>query len=782
MAKQRGKGKKIPSSDQRLSEQALIYHEYSSLDRSTRLPGKIEVVSTKRCLTQHDLSLAYSPGVAAASTAIASDAAKASDYTIRSNLVAVVTNGTAVLGLGNIGPLAAKPVMEGKGVLFKKFANINVFDIELNAPKPEDVIKACQMLEPTVGGINLEDIKAPDCFIVEEALRKTLKIPVFHDDQHGTAIIVAAAFLNGLVLTKKKISDVQIVFSGAGAAAVACAELLVTFGVKRTNITLCDQNGVVHSERKDLDAYKARFAIKTRHRKIKEALKNADVFIGLSVGGIISPEMIKGMARSPMIFALANPDPEIGYFEAKTARPDAIVATGRSDYPNQINNVLGFPSIFRGSLDVEASCINEEMKIAAARALASLAREVVPDSVSKVYGGEHFSFGQDYLIPKPLDPRVLLWVAPAVAEAAIKSKVAKRSINIGDYREHLANTMDRSRHIMQIANSKAKLALQKIVFPEGDNPKILKAANILVEEKLAQPILVGNQKIIEAKIKEMKLKIPGLTIIDAEDNPLGKEFAKVIYEKRQRKGLLLVEAEKMMTRRTQFGLMLVETGRAAGMVSGLTKTYPETIRPTLQIIQMRDGYKVAAGLYIILVKDRVFFFADTTVNIDPTAEQLAEIALQTAEKAEFFNIQPRIALISFSNFGSTPHPTNDKLQAAVKLIHERRPDLIVDGEMQADTAVSAERLADYTFSSLKKPANVLIFPNLASGNISYKLLQRLGHADLIGPILLGPRKPVHILQQGASVEEIVRMATIAAAEANSISPQPNKETKKGRKR
>ncbi len=747
-------------------EQALIYHEYASLDKTHRQPGKIEVISTKRCLTQRDLSLAYSPGVAAPSLAIAKDPKKVSAYTARANLVAVVTNGTAVLGLGDIGPLAAKPVMEGKGVLFKKFSNINVFDIELNAKTPEEVIKACQMLEPTVGGINLEDIKAPDCFIVEEELRKTLKIPVFHDDQHGTAIIVGAAFLNGLQLTKKKAGQVKVVFSGAGAAAVACAKLLMTFGVKKENITLCDSKGVVHSGRTDLDPYKGSFAQKTTKRKLKEVMKGADLFVGLSVGGVVSTDMVKSMAKNPMIFALANPDPEIGYDEAKKVRPDAIVATGRSDFPNQANNVLGFPSIFRGALDVEATCIHEDMKVAAALALAKLTREPVPDSVAQSYSVDSFVFGPDYFIPKPLDARVLLWVAPAVAEAAIKAGVAKKKIDLEEYRNHLAQSLDPSRHVMQIAINKARRKLRKIIFPEGDLPKIVKAAQVLIEEQLAEPILLGNPRQIESVAKNLGLKLSNIHIIDPEASPLKAKFAKRLYELRQRKGMLPREAAKLMSRRTYFGMMMVQEGLADGLVSGLGKTYPETIRPALEIIRMKPQYKVAAGLYILLMKGKVFFFADTTVNIEPTAEQLAEIAMQTAEKAQFFDIKPKIALVSFSNFGSSSHPMNERIRKAVELIKEKRADLVVEGEMQADTAVTAELLAEYPFSTLKEPANVLIFPNLAAGNIAYKLLQRLGDADVIGPILLGPNKPVHALQQGSSVEEIVRMATIAAAEAN----------------
>ncbi|MBN8555685.1 MAG: NADP-dependent malic enzyme [Deltaproteobacteria bacterium] len=736
------------------------------MDRATRLPGKIEVVSSKQCLTQRDLSLAYSPGVAAPSMEIARDPKAASSYTARSNLVAVVTNGTAVLGLGNIGPLAAKPVMEGKGVLFKKFANINVFDIELNAPTPDEVVKACQMLEPTVGGINLEDIKAPDCFEIEERLRNTLKIPIFHDDQHGTAIIVAAAFINALVLSKKKAGSVKVVFSGAGAAAIACANILLTFGVKRSNVILCDKAGVVHAGRNDLDPYKAKFAFKTSLRTLKDALVGADVFIGLSVGGVVTQSMVKGMAKNPMIFPMANPTPEIGYEEARAARPDAIVATGRSDFPNQVNNVLGFPSIFRGALDVEATSINEDMKVAAAKALAELTRQDVPDSVSKVYEGKNFVFGPEYIIPKPFDPRVLLWVAPAVAEAAMKSGVAKKKINLEQYREQLALTMDRSRQIMNIAVFKAKKKLRRIVFPEGSHPKILKAAHILLEEGIAQPILIGKPKEIEAVKKSLGLQLKGVPILDSENDELTKRFAEKYYDIRKRRGVLLREAERTVNRRTQFGLMMVEEGLADGLVSGISKSYPETIRPALQIIRMKEQYKYAAGLFIMLFKDRVLFFADTTVNIVPDAEKLAEIAIQTAEKAEFFKIHPRIALVSFSNFGSAPHPINDKIQDAVKLIRKKRPDLEVDGEMQADTAVSMERLSEYAFSSLKAPANILIFPSLAAGNIAYKLLQQLGSADVIGPILMGPRKPVHVLQQGASVEEVVRIATIAAAEAN----------------
>ncbi len=749
-------------------ESALTYHEYESLERTRKLPGKLEIIATKPCVTQRDLSLAYSPGVAAPSMEIAKNPKAVSQYTIRSNLVAVVSNGTAVLGLGDIGPLAAKPVMEGKAVLFKKFANINVFDIELNAPKPEDVIKACQMLEPTFGGINLEDIKAPDCFVIEETLRKTLKIPVFHDDQHGTAIIVAAAFLNGLKISKKKAAKVRVVFSGAGAAAIACANQLVACGVKPENIILCDKGGVVHSGRKDLDPYKSRYAFRTSLRTLKEALIGADVFVGLSVGGIVTPAMIKPMAKMPMIFALANPNPEIAYDLAIGARPDAIVATGRSDFPNQVNNVLGFPSIFRGALDTESTTITEEMKMAAAQALAELAQENVPEFVSRIYPGEDLRFGRTYLIPKAFDPRVLLWVAPAVAEAAMKSGAAKRKIDLKEYRERLALTMDRSRQVMQIPTAKAKKKLRKVVFTETHIPGILKAADILAQEEIAEPVLVGIESQILDDLSNLNIRRK-FKIYDPESSSLSAEFAEKFYLQRQRKGLNLAEARKLMTRRTHFGLMLVQTGLADCLVAGAGKSYPEVLRPALQIVSRDPKYQIAAGLYIMLIKDRVFFFADTTVNIDPTAEQMAEIALQTAEHAEFLKITPRIAMLSFSNFGSAPHPVNFKIQKAVEILRSKRPDLIVDGEVQADTAVSADRLKDFPFSVLKEPANVLIFPNLASGNIAYKLLQRLGNAQVIGPVLMGLSKPVHVLQQGASVEEIVRMATIAAAEANDLS-------------
>jgi len=757
---------KTSNSIQISDSEALTYHEYSSFDPLTRLPGKIEVVSSKSCSTQRDLSLAYTPGVAAASLAIAKDPKKVGDYTARSNLVAVVSNGSAVLGLGNIGPLAAKPVMEGKAVLFKRFANINVFDIELKADTPEEMIKACEMIEPTVGGINLEDIKSPECFEVERELRKRLKIPVFHDDQHGTAIIVAAALINALKLARKKASTVKVVFSGAGAAAIACANLIQKVGVLKKNIILCDKSGVIHSGRKDLDEFKSLYAQPTKIRSLTQALKSADVFIGLSVGGVVNAAMMKGMGKSPIIFALANPNPEIPYEEAKIARPDAIIATGRSDYPNQINNVLGFPYIFRGALDVESTEINEEMKLAAAHALAKLAQEDVPDSVSKAYDVDSFSFGPDYIIPKPFDSRALYWVAPAVAEAAMKTKVAGRKINLPEYRDRLMRSTDRSREILNVLVLKAKRQKRKIVFPEGTEAKIIRAAHILQVEEICHPILLGPKTELERTAKSLRISLKGMTLIDTREDSRREIFAERFYQERQRKGLSRIEASRLMERGTYFGLMMVEGGEADGLVSGLTKSYPETIRPTLQILPMKENYRYAAGLYLVGLKERLFFFADTTVNIDPSAECLAEIALQTAEKVEFFDIEPKIALLSFSNFGSANHHSSQKLTEAISIIHKKRPELIVDGEMQADTAVTQELLKRYPFSKLKSPANILIFPNLAAGNIAYKLLQRLANAEVIGPILMGPQKPVHVLQQGSSVNEIVNMATIAAAESN----------------
>lgn len=756
--------KKVNVSDQ----DALAYHEYASTDPgAARLPGKIEVNATKACLTQRDLSLAYTPGVAAACEAIAQDESKAALYTARSNLVAVVSNGSAVLGLGNIGPLASKPVMEGKAVLFKRFADINVFDIEINAPTADEMVKACEMLEPTVGGINLEDIKAPECFEVERRCREKLKIPVFHDDQHGTAIIVAAALLNACKLGKKKLSQIKMVFNGAGAAAIACAKLVQEIGVKRSNIYMCDRTGVIHSGRTDLDPFKQEFALKTTKRSLTQALKGADVFVGLSVGNVVTKAMVKGMAKHPVIFALANPTPEIAYEDAKAARPDAIVATGRSDYPNQINNVLGFPYIFRGALDVQATTINEEMKMAAAKALAKLAQEQVPESVATAYDETGLQFGPDYFIPKPLDTRALYWVAPAVAEAAIKTKVARHKLNIKDYTESLRAQIDPTREVIATMTTKAKRKLRRIVFPQGTEPKVIRAAHILKQSGVCEPILLGSKVRIEKSLKEYGLSKSSIKSLDPRNFKDMPQYVEDFYRLRQRHGMSMAEAEKMMERRTYLGLMMLHSGAADAVVSGLNKSYPETIRPALQIIPMNEGYKYAAGLYIVNIRNKTLFFADTTVNISPSEEALAEIALQTAAKVEFFDIKPRIAMLSFSNFGSAPHPLSQKILKATERVKKLRPDLEIEGEMQADTAVTQDLLERYSFSNLKTPANVLIFPDLASGNIAYKLLQRLANAEVIGPILIGPRKPVHVLQQSSSVEEIVNIATIAAAEANS---------------
>lgn len=748
------------------AQEALDYHAFSTGDEIKRRPGKIEVVPTKATSTQRDLSLAYTPGVAAACEAIAKQPKLAADYTARGNLVAVISNGTAVLGLGNIGPLASKPVMEGKAVLFKRFANIDVFDLELNAPTAEEMIQACKALEPTIGGINLEDIKAPECFEIETRLKKELKIPVFHDDQHGTAIILTAALMNALYLSKKKASSLKVVFSGAGAAAIACANLIQTIGVRKSNIIMCDKEGVIHSDRKDLDPFKALYAQKTKDRTLAQALKGADMFVGLSVGGVVSPSMVKAMAKSPIIFALANPNPEIPFDDAKKARPDAIVATGRSDFPNQINNVLGFPYIFRGALDAQSSEINDEMKIAAAKALAELARQDVPESVSNAYGGASFQFGPDYLIPKPFDQRALYWVAPAVAEAAIKTKVAKVKLDLETYRAELRKSVDRSRQILSTILSKAQAEKRKIVFPQGDESKIIKAAHLLNRDELIEPILLGNKKEIVERFKKLNLPLTGIQILDPREDKRKEEFAQNLFARRRRQGMSIEEARKSIERRTYFGMMMVDQGFADGLVSGLNKNYPETIRPALQVIRMKEEFKSAAGLYIVAIRDRLLFFADTTVNIDPSAETLAEITLQAVKRVEFFDLEPKVALLSFSNFGSVRHPTNDKIYKALKLIKEARPELQVDGEMQADTAISADVLADFSFSDLKEPANVLIFPDLASGNIAYKLLQRLANAEVIGPILMGLKKPIHVLQRSSSVQDIVNMATIAAAEAN----------------
>jgi malate dehydrogenase (oxaloacetate-decarboxylating)(NADP+) len=728
--------------------------------------GKIEISPTKPCRTQRDLTLAYSPGVAIPCLEIRDNPENVFNYTIKGNLVAVVTNGTAVLGLGNIGPMAAKPVMEGKAVLFKRFADIDVFDLEVGSADPDDVVKAVQLLEPTFGGVNLEDIKAPDCFYIEEKLRESLNIPVFHDDQHGTAIITAAALLNAIELTGKDIGKVRIAFSGAGAAAVACADLFEKLGAKHDHMIMADSKGVIYKGRKEgMNRYKERFAIDTPLRTLAQIMEGADVFIGLSTGGAVSKEMVASMNDYPIIMAMANPDPEITYEDATSVRP-VIMATGRSDYPNQVNNVLGFPFIFRGALDVRARTFNEEMKIAAVKALADLAKRGVPDSVMRAYGVQRMRFGPEYIIPKPFDPRVLTWVAPAVARAAMESGVARTEIDLEKYRQQLEARLGRGREVMGTIISRAKQKLKRIVFPEGHQEKILKASQILIDEDIAHPILLGRPEVIEERTRELHLELKDVPVILPREADARERYAEELYRLRNRRGITQTEAFGMMANPTAFGAMMVNMGDADAMVAGLTQHYSDTIRPALQIISVRPGTNKVAGVYMMIFKNDVKFFADTTVNIEPSAEDLAEIAIEAAQVARRFNIEPRVAMLSFSNFGSTRHPLAEKVRLATKLVRERAPALIVDGEMQADTAVVEEILNEtYPFNTLKAAANVLIFPSLDAGNIAYKLMQRLGGAEAIGPILTRLRKPVHVLQRGAEVDEIVNMAAIAAVDA-----------------
>jgi malate dehydrogenase (oxaloacetate-decarboxylating)(NADP+) len=741
-------------------EEALEYH-------SRGRKGKVEVVPSKPCRTQEDLSLAYSPGVAEPCLEIARDPETVYEYTAKGNLVAVISNGTAVLGLGDIGPLAAKPVMEGKGVLFKRFADIDVFDIEVDASEPSAFIDTVARIAPTFGGINLEDVKAPECFVIEEELKKRLKIPVFHDDQHGTAIISAAALLNALEIAEKKISDVKVVFLGAGASAIACAKLYLSYGVKRENLRMVDKSGVIRAGRaEDMNPYKAQFAVETEERTLTDALDGADVLVGLSGKGLVKGEMLKKMARDPIVFALANPEPEITPEEAKAARPDVIMATGRSDYPNQVNNVLGFPFIFRGALDVRATEINELMKKAASQALAALARMDVPDSVSKAYGGQEFRFGREYLIPKPFDFRVLLWVAPAVAEAAMTSGVARKPItDMAAYLRRLEAMLSRAREVMGVVIRKARQDPKRIVFPEGEHPKILRAAKILVEEGICRPILLARIEEVEPLARELQIPLEQIEFIHSRSSPRLPDYAKLLEERRRHRGMTAEDALKQAGTRNVFGPLMVEAGDADGVISGLTQHYPETIRPALQIVGTAPGVRRVSGLYVLIFKDRTFFFADTTVNIEPTAEDLAEIALLTADAVRRFDLEPRIAMISFSNFGSNTHENALKVKRAVELVKAARPDLPIDGEMQADYAVVPELLeAEYSWATVRRP-NVLIFPDLQSANVAYKLVRRLAGAEAIGPILMGMRKPVHVLEKGVEVADIVNMAAIAVVDA-----------------
>ncbi len=742
-------------------EEALAYH-------TGVRHGKTEVVPTKPCVTQRDLSLAYTPGVAEPCLDIAENPELAYEYTNKGNLVAVVSNGSAVLGLGNIGPLAGKPVMEGKGVLFKRFADIDVFDIEVATSDPKEIIRFCQLLEPTLGGINLEDIKAPECFEIEEELKKTCDIPVFHDDQHGTAIISGAALINALEIVNKKIDEVKVVFSGAGAAGIACAKFYVTLGVKQENLLMVDSRGVIYKGREaGMNPYKEFFAVETEARTLADAMVGADVFAGVSLKDLLTPDMVKTMARDPLVFAMANPDPEILPEDALAVRPDVIMATGRSDYPNQVNNVLGFPFIFRGALDVAASEINEEMKMAAARALADLAKEDVPDSVTRAYGGQQIKFGKDYLIPKPFDYRVLLWEAPAVAEAAIKSGVARKPFASKDeYVRELENRLSRTNQVMHVVFDKAKLDPKRIAFPEAENEKIIRAAKILVDEGICKPILLGRRTVIEAMLEAHELPLAEVEVVEPWVDSRKEVYAQRFEEMRWRKGTTGQLARNRMLDPVYFGNMMVRQGDADGLIAGLTLSYPESIRPALQIHETREGLSKVAGVYLLLFKNRLIFIADTTVNQDPNAEELAEIAWMASHIAKnYFEVEPKVAMLSYSNFGSNIDSRTSKVRQAVKIAEERWPDLIIEGEMQADTAVDKTFAQDYPMSKIQGDANVLVCPDLESANIAYKLLWHLGNIEAIGPILAGIGAPVHVLQQGVEVNDIVNMAALCVLKA-----------------
>jgi malate dehydrogenase (oxaloacetate-decarboxylating)(NADP+) len=742
-------------------EEALEYH------RLKGKPGKVAIVPTKPMDTQRDLSLAYSPGVAEPVLEIEKDEELAYEYTSKGNLVAVISNGTAILGLGDRGALASKPVMEGKGVLFKKFADIDVFDIEVNSHDPDEIIKVVAAISPTFGGINLEDIKAPECFYIEEELKKMLNIPVFHDDQHGTAIISSAALANSLEIVGKKWDEIRLVISGAGASAISCAELAISWGVKRENIMLCDSRGVVYKGRTEgMNKYKERFLVDTDARTLEDAVRGADVFYGLSIANVLTPDMVKSMAESPIIFAMANPDPEIKPELAHEARNDVIIATGRSDYPNQVNNVLGFPFIFRGALDVRAKAINEEMKFAASQALAALAKEDVPDSVLRAYGKESLKFGRDYIIPTPLDPRVLLWEAPAVAEMAMKSGVARKMIDIDEYREQLTYRQGKGEQVRYFFQNQARMSggTKRIVFAEGEEPKVVRAAAQIMDEKIGVPILLGRPNIIKNTIEELGLNCSP-EIVDPTDFDKHEHYAKAYHELRERKGVTYAIARKRVRDVNILGPMMVKEGEADAFVSGLTYEYPDVIRPALRIHHTRAGAARAAGVYIMIVDDRVYLFTDATVNIDPSAEDLAEIACLAANFARKIELEPRVAFLSFSNFGSTPHLLSEKVAKAVEIVKERCPDFVYDGEMQADTAVVPAIVDErYPFSAVKD-ANVLVFPSLESANIAYKLLARLGNAKAIGPILLGMGAPIHVMQTGDEVTDIVQIASVAVMDA-----------------
>jgi malate dehydrogenase (oxaloacetate-decarboxylating)(NADP+) len=743
-------------------EDALNYHVQGK-------PGKIEVIPTKPLSSQLDLALAYSPGVAEPCKEIANEKENVYKYTAKGNLVAVISNGTAVLGLGDIGPEASKPVMEGKGVLFKKFAGIDVFDIEIDEKDPHKLIQIIKSLEPTFGGVNLEDIKAPECFLIEQTLKREMNIPVMHDDQHGTAIISGAALLNALEAVGKKIDEIQLVVNGAGASAISCTRFYMSLGVKKENIVMCDKEGAIRSDRAHLDDIKKEFATDKDVYTLTDALEGADVFLGLSAGNIMTPDQILKMASDPIVFALANPDPEIAYDLAMATRDDLIMATGRSDYPNQVNNVLGFPYIFRGALDVRATSINEEMKLAAAKAIAALAKEPVPEIVNKAYGDASMAFGRFYLIPKPLDPRLITTIAPAVAKAAMDSGVAKNLITDWEaYELELQERIGIDQRLMLRVVTRAKKNPKRVVFAEADNVKILKAVQVLRDERVAIPILLGRKGKINEIIKANNLDLTGVTIVDPyEDEERLKQYGNILFEKRKRKGLTPQECHRLMKDRNYFGSMMVELGEADALISGLTKDYPKTILPALHVIGVKKGIDRVAGMYIMNTDKGPFFFSDTTVNVNPTPEQLVEIIGLTANGVRFFDIDPRVAILSYSNFGSAKGEVASKTSKAAALAKLKYPDLIIEGEMQANVALNEEiQEENYPFSALiGNKANTLIFPDLSSGNIAYKLLSELGHAEAIGPVLLGMNKPVHILQLGSSIREIINMVAIAVVDA-----------------
>jgi malate dehydrogenase (oxaloacetate-decarboxylating)(NADP+) len=747
-----------------LKQDALNYH-------SKGRPGKIQVVPTKPTHSQRDLSMAYSPGVAEPCLYIADNVEDVYKYTAKGNLVAVITNGTAVLGLGNIGPEASKPVMEGKGLLFKIYADIDVFDLEINAKTPDEFVNIVKALEPTFGGINLEDISAPTCFEIERRLKAEMKIPVMHDDQRGTAIISGAALLNACEIQGKKLEKIKMVVSGAGAAAVSCSKMYLSLGVKKENLVMFDIKGLITPDRTDLDHIQMEFATTRKDAKtLAEAMKGADVFVGLSAGNIVNPDMLKSMAKNPIVFAMANPVPEIAYDIAHDARKDIIMATGRSDFPNQVNNVLGFPYIFRGALDVRATAINEEMKIAAIRAIAEIAKKPVPEAVNLAYNSKNLKFGKDYIIPKPMDQRLITEVSSAVAKAAIDSGVARKAITDWDaYIEELRSRVGADDKLLRNLTNKAKQNPKRIVFAEADNYKILKAAQIIKDEGIATPILLGNPAKIKQILKENDLHLGDVEIIDPREGCAknSKEYAEYLYNKRQRRGVTLFESKKLLWDRNYYGACMVQFGEADALISGLTKDYVTTIKPALQIIGTEDGINRVAGMYMMITQKGPIFFGDTTVNVNPSVQELVDITVLIERSVRQFNISPRVALLSYSNFGSNDGPIPEKARETVTILHDKYPDMVVDGDMQANFALNSNLLADnFPFSTLTgKPANTLIFPNLESGNIAYKLLQEMGGAEAVGPILLGLKKPVHVLQLGSSVREIVNMVTIAVVDA-----------------